>query len=257
MKQLITIIESNQLLCESMLQLDFRFDAASEFPQPGQFFSMRVINSISPLLRRPFAFSSFDEKNFLSSCIYQVRGSATEILSGLAEKAPIDLIGPLGKPFPLPNRSEKPLLIAGGIGLGPILFLSRQLQSIGIDHQLIFGCRSVEFFPESAFENLPVTVCTDNGSKGFQGTVIDYLVTISSKLPLNTVLYCCGPHPMLSECHSFAVNHKIRCTVSVEQTMACGVGACMGCAIKVQGAQAYVRACKEGPVFESRDLIWE
>lgn len=240
-----------------MRQLDFLVDAAGEAPLAGHFFTLRITNSISPLLRRPFAFSGFDPASGRASCIYQVRGNGTELLATLGERAPLDIIGPLGRPFPLPAPGEQPVLVAGGIGLGPILFLSRALASAGIVSPFIFGCRSAAFFPQRAFYGIPVTVCTDDGSLGFRGTVADYLKSISTGLPARTVLYCCGPHPMLRGCHDFALQRSIRCIVSVEQTMACGVGACMGCAVRMRGSTPYARACKEGPVFESGDLLWD
>jgi dihydroorotate dehydrogenase electron transfer subunit len=257
MKHHITPLLSNSTLCNSMYLLEFRLDGIDEPPLPGQFFTLRVSDLPLPLLRRPFAFAHFSVADQRASCIYQVRGSATGILSTLGSGASLDIIAPLGKPFPLPHSHDRPLLVAGGIGLGPILFLADTLQQGGIDSRLVFGCRSASHLPESVFENRAVTFCTDDGSRGFHGMVVDYLKTIAASLSPDTVLYCCGPRPMLLGCHQYANDHQLRCIVSVEQVMACGVGACMGCVVKVRDHRSFVRACKEGPVFESREIAWE
>ncbi len=257
MKQYISPILSNTALCTSMYQLEFQLEGMSEPPLPGQFFTVRIAESLVPLLRRPFAFSRFEKERNCASCIYQVRGKGTELLSALGNPATLDIIASLGKPFPLPQRHQAALLIAGGIGLGPILFLANVLQRRESAYRLIFGCRSEEFIPSAIFQDQPAVFCTDDGSRGFHGTVVDYLATIVPSITPDTVLYCCGPRAMLRGCHTFSCDHQLRCFVSVEQVMACGVGACMGCAVKVRGEPSYVRACKDGPVFDSRDILWE
>ena len=111
--------------------------------------------------------------------------------------------------------------------------------------------------PEPLFKNRAGVVCTDNGSSGFAGNVVEYLESIENDLPPDTRIYCCGPEPMLRGCHRFALRHGFTCHVSVEQVMACGVGACMGCAVRLADGVSYARACREGPVFDSKELAWE
>ncbi|MBN1575597.1 MAG: dihydroorotate dehydrogenase electron transfer subunit [Chitinispirillaceae bacterium] len=257
MRHYITPLLSNTALCTSMYQLDFHLDDIDSPPRPGQFFTVRITDSFVPLLRRPFAFSRFDVTDNSASCIYQVRGNGTKLLSTLGKETPLDIIAPLGKPFPLPQSHQRPLLVAGGIGLSPILFLADELQRLGADYRLAFGCRSAAYLPDAVFENRPVAFCTDDGSREFHGTAIDYLKTIAPSLPPDTVLYCCGPYPMLHGCQAVARNRNLRCYVAMEQVMACGVGACMGCAVRTRGHQSYVRACKDGPVFDAREIEWE
>lgn len=257
MKQYITQLVSNFALCESMYMLEFYLDGIGKPPLPGQFFTLRIGSLPAPLLRRPFAFARFSDTDRLASCIYVVRGIATAILRTLGNGTSLDIIAPLGRPFPLSQPHERPLLVAGGTGLGPILFLADTLLQRGIDCRLVFGCRSATHLPDALFENRNASLCTDDGSKGFHGTVIDYLKKIADSLPRDTVLYCCGPGPMLQMCHQFAKDHCFRCFVSVEQVMACGVGACMGCAVRLRDHGSYVRACKEGPVFDSEEVEWE
>ncbi len=167
----------------------------------------------------------------------------------------LDIIAPLGKPFPLPGEGENPVLIAGGIGLGPLWFFAQVLEKSGRDYVFIFGSRSKSLIPPMLLSHPKIMLCTDDGSYGFHGTVIGCLEE-SFDRSAATVIYCCGPEPMLRGCHNFSVDHGIICYVSVEQVMACGVGACMGCAVKARGGE-FVRACTEGPVFNSRDLQWD
>jgi dihydroorotate dehydrogenase electron transfer subunit len=106
-----------------------------------------------------------------------------------------------------------------------------------------------------AFRSLSPIICTDDGSSGFRGTTGDYLMSIESSITAQTLVYACGPMPMLKACHDIALRRTCGCFVSVEQVMACGVGACMGCAIRM-ASDGFKRACIEGPVFESREIQW-
>jgi len=257
MQQFDSIIKNNQKIADSFFTLEISWDS-QDTPSPGQFLTLRVSDDTSPLLRRPFAFSGFDPSKKRCSLIYQKRGRGTELLVGKQSDEVINIIGPLGKSFPLPQEKGQVLLVAGGIGVGPILFLASQLKGLNYEYSFIFGCRNRSFIPDTQqFRDLNPIICTDDGSEGFKGTTGDYLESIEDTvLPGNTI-YSCGPHPMLRACHELAQRRAGTCWVSVEQVMACGVGACMGCVIKTKGEPGYARACKEGPVFSSKDLVWE
>ena len=256
MNQFTAKLYSNSRLCASMYLAEFECNDNIENSAPGQFLTVRITTTTVPLLRRPFAFSGISSSKQRAAFIYQVRGGGTEILSRFGKETELDIIAPLGKPFPLPEPDQYSLVVAGGIGLGPILFLADTLKKNGTPHKFVFGCRSKSWLPEGLWSGDEV-LCTDDGSFGFKGNVVAYLETIADELPKNTRIYCCGPEPMLKGCHLFAIHHHFSCFVSVEQVMACGVGACMGCAVKLAGGRSYARACKEGPVFESKELAWE
>jgi len=254
MKQLKARILSNNSISDDFFEISFVWDTP-EKPAPGQFLTVRPSCDSVPLLRRPFAFSDYDDVSRAASFIYQKRGRATEIFSGKRKGEILDVIGPLGKPFPVPERTSRVITVAGGIGLGPILFLTSQLIKKGHDPLFVFGCRSANLVPRTDyFLQLNPVICTDDGSGGFKGTVADYL-KIADLLTQDSIMYACGPMLMLKACHDQAEKHGITCWISVEQVMACGIGACMGCVVKVKGG--YARACKEGPVFDSKDIIWE
>ncbi|MBN2188011.1 MAG: dihydroorotate dehydrogenase electron transfer subunit [Chitinispirillaceae bacterium] len=253
MKQFCGKIIGNRPLSADYFELAFTWDKKAGRPLPGQFFTLRISDSTVPLLRRPFAFSSFDAKKSTASMIYQRRGRGTAILAAKEKGEQLDLIGPLGKPFPLPGKMQNALLVAGGIGLGPLLFLASRLRKA----QLVVGCRTKNLVPSfRSCAGLRPVVCTDDGTKGFMGTAGDYLKSIEKVVAADTVIYACGPLPLLKACHEFALGRGGECFVSVEQVMACGVGACMGCAVKSAGG-GYTRACTEGPVFNSKELKWD
>jgi dihydroorotate dehydrogenase electron transfer subunit len=139
--------------------------------------------------------------------------------------------------------------------LGPILFLVNYLKARSIPVTFVFGCRTSSFVPDSdAFRAALPHICTDDGSTGFKGNSISYIEQ-NVKIDGKTVLYGCGPHLMLKSLSSLAEGIQAQAWVSVEQVMACGVGACMGCAVKT--VSGYARACKEGPVFNAKDIVWE
>lgn len=228
---------------------------SSSPPSPGRFATIRVSTATTPLLRRPFAFSGYSEENHEARIIFQKRGPATELLAAKSAGEHLDLIGPLGNGFEPPPPGTKALLVAGGIGLGPVLFQAERIRSRGGDCEFVFGARSKDAVPHcEKFSAARPVVCTDDGSEGFSGTVVDYLTSLPAGNYDSARLYCCGPTPMLRGCHEFAETHGLECFVSIEQVMACGVGACMGCAVKTRAG--YARACTEGPVFNSRDLVW-
>jgi len=256
MQQFDATIKSNKKIADSFFQMDLSWES-SVIPSPGNFLTLRVSEDTTPLLRRPFAFSGFDKSASTCSLIYQKRGRGTEILVGKQTGDSINLIGPLGKTFPFPKSNSQVILAAGGIGIGPMLFLASHLRSLNQNFLFIFGCRTNAFIPDTQnFWSLDPVICTDDGSSGFKGTTADYLKSIDSKLEPDNTLYCCGPHPMLKACHETVLRTNGTCWVSVEQIMACGVGACMGCVVKIKGEPGFARACKEGPVFNSNDLLW-
>jgi dihydroorotate dehydrogenase electron transfer subunit len=257
MKQFSAAILGSYPLSTGYFECEFTWDKAAPSPEPGQFFTVRASEGTVPLLRRPFAFSAFDEKEGTASMIFQKRGRGTEILAAKQKGDRLDVIGPLGQSFPMPNRGEKALLVAGGIGIGPIVFLAKTLQKGKIPVIMVFGCRTASLLPSGgSFAASEAVICTDDGSRGFKGTAGDYLKSIENTIDNRTSIYACGPLPLLKACHESAVRRGCECYVSVEQVMACGVGACMGCAVK-SAKGGYKRACTEGPIFNSKDLKWE
>jgi len=255
--QFISRIISNDLISEGFYELSLFWDQSAPVPAPGQFLTVRVGGG-APLLRRPFAFAGFDAVSSAATVIYQKRGAGTELLSAARPGDGLDVIGPLGMPFVIDTNHPKHIIVAGGIGLGPMLFLSSALTSRNIPARFIFGCRNQSFIPSvKKFTDAAPQICTDDGSAGFRGTAADYInANLSSDINVNTTIYACGPLPMLKSVSKIAQSPGARCLVSLEAVMACGVGACMGCAVPVAGG-GYARVCKEGPVFDGGEVLWE
>jgi dihydroorotate dehydrogenase electron transfer subunit len=220
---------------------------------------LRVTNTGDPLLARPFGISSVLSRSSIE-IVYRVVGRGTALLTGVAKGETVSLLGPLGKGFPLPPKGAIPVLVGGGSGFPPLHFFA---QRAGKKAHFFIGARNKECLPPAAilrsFKEVAehVHIATDDGSAGTKGTSTDilsrFLSTQEKKSRL--LIYACGPHAMLAAVSKIAADHAVPCHVSMEERMACGLGACMGCSIP-QKAGGYKRACKEGPVFDSRDIDW-
>jgi dihydroorotate dehydrogenase electron transfer subunit len=259
-KQFDAEILENRAVADSWRELVLSWDVAGR-PLPGQFLTLKVSPFSDPLLRRPFAFSSYKpsspEGRARASVIYQIRGGATRLLSELAPGSLVNAIGPLGRGFPEPATGEAPILAGGGIGLGPLLFLAEALASAGREARLILGVRGASLLPSIALPAGTV-LCTDDGSSGFKGTPVDYLEREAAEgsLPPSPRVYGCGPLPMLAALAELCASRRWAGSFSAEQWMACGVGACMGCALPRADGKGYLRACADGPVFDSSEIAW-
>jgi dihydroorotate dehydrogenase electron transfer subunit len=256
-------------------EIRFEAPAMAQVALPGQFLELLYNDSYAPLIRRPFSIYGVDRQAGTCSVLYQARGSFT---SGLAQKRPgdrVSLLGPLGNPF---RWSTAPgirhILIAGGIGAPPLVFLAGELCRVHSDQGapcrdeiiVLNGARTRELLVGLAeFGEMDVTLhaLTDDGSHGRQGRVTDLLHSLL-QVEGDTVihhLYACGPMPMLRAVGDLAIAHGVPCQISVETSMPCGIGTCNGCAIPVRDSASAtdVRpalACVEGPVFDARDLVW-
>ena len=234
------------------------FNGTAEVPGPGSFLTIRTGGQYDPVLRRPFALSDFNALTHEASLIFQKRGRGTTWLAGLQSGASLDILGPLGKGFSPPPCGLRPVLVAGGIGLGPILYLARFLNAqASAGHceapVTVLGFRSADFVPQLELPASTV-ICTDDGSAGFHGTVLDWLNSTDTGLP--PAYYACGPLPMMAALGSLAGQRGAPFQAAVEQWMACGIGACAGCAITLKDG-TYLKACVDGPVVDGLLVDWE
>lgn len=224
---------------------------------PGQFIEVKVSRTGEPLLRRPLGVHSVKAGTFTVLC--EIVGKGTIALSKRKQGELLDIIGPLGNgfncQFPVAN-SRLPILVAGGMGVAPLLFLAERLRGKAL---VLIGAKTKgHVLCEQEFKKLgcEVKIATDDGSKGFKGRVTDllqnFLSTIDYRLPN---IYACGPRPMLRALSSISQKYKIPTQVSLEEHMACGIGACLGCVIETKSG--YKRVCKEGPVFCADEIIWQ
>lgn len=224
---------------------------------PGQFVHLRCQNSPQPLLRRPFSFHRLNKSNF--EILYKIVGQGTNLLAKKRKGDTIDILGPLGNGFDVQGTREPTLLVAGGMGVAPLLALAEELADKK-DILVLVGARTKnEILCASEFRRLGIQVqlATDDGTQGFRGLVTDLLkkvlkLAISEKR--EATIYACGPKPMLKEVTRISQRLRICAYGSLEENMACGVGACLGCAVRTK--HGYKRVCKDGPVFNLKEIRW-
>jgi len=226
--------------------------------KPGQFVQVRVGNGSDPFLRRTFSVCNADPRAGTVELLVDVIGRGTGMLCRLDGGSPINMIGPLGTPFDLSLGGNVPcMLVAGGIGAAPLVFVARTLLHTGARRfEFIMGSRTIsaQSFLDFFTADIPIWKATDDGSLGFAGTAADLL---EDRLRTETpaAIFCCGPHPMMRAVARIAAANDVPCQVSLEERMACGIGACLGCAVRMANGEMR-RSCVDGPVFAADEVAW-
>ena len=247
---------SQEKLADGIFSMWLRTEAA-QTAVPGQFISMYT-NDGTKLLPRPISICEIDKAEGALRVVYRVTGknTGTKQFSECKAGDTIPVIGPLGNGFPLEKaEGRKAFLMGGGIGVPPILELSKQLKNC--EKQIVMGYRdSSTFLKEQFEENGAVYVSTEDGSVGTKGNVMD---AIRENGLTADIIYACGPTPMLRAIKSFAESNGIECYISLEERMACGIGACLACVCKTKEKDHHSnvnnkRICKDGPVFLSTEV---
>jgi dihydroorotate dehydrogenase electron transfer subunit len=233
--------------------------------QPGHFVAVAVGGeNTSMVLRRAFAlYGATPSGQFAGTVqfIVAAHGPGTRWLVARKPGERLDLIGPLGTPFPMPSGPAPAVLVGGGYGTAPLIPLAAALLSAGSPIEMIVGAASAtKLFGELVAKRTAgaVTVTTDDGSAGVRGRVTDVLPDAIKRLNAE-VVYACGPMPMLRAVGDVARAHAIHAQVAVEEAMACGIGVCMTCVLPVRGddgASRFVRSCVDGPVFDADRVRW-
>jgi dihydroorotate dehydrogenase electron transfer subunit len=265
-----TII-NNRKVKSSYFLLEIHCPQIAEKMKPGQFVMLKVSAVDYPLLRRPFSiyklspsFSTKRKEMGYISILYKKVGKGTQMMTDLIEGQKINLIGPLGNGFtlPAPPLSGNVILIGGGVGVVSLCTLAEALSKERL-FVFIGGKTRGDIVCAGDFRKLNshIFLATEDGSLGFKGTVIDLFLSQREKLGGGKpphYLYSCGPTDMLRELARKVDPESFISQVSLEARMACGFGACWGCVIKTRDPQIpYQRVCKEGPVFNLRDIVWE
>lgn len=218
--------------------------------KPGQFLSVYCREG-SRLLTRPISLCEIDQEDQAVRIVYRVAGKGTEELSEMRTGGSLEVVGPLGNGFPL--KEKKAFLIGGGIGIPPMLQLAKELQC---EKQIILGYRDSLFLQKEFKRQGKLYVATEDGSFGVEGNVLD---AIRENGLDAEIIYACGPTPMLRAVKAYAREKKIECWVSLEERMACGIGACLGCVCQSREKDSHTnvnnkRICKEGPVFRAEEV---
>ena len=246
------IIDNKQINIDFFI-LELLSDVALPEIYPGQFVQVRIDGSRETFLRRPFSVHDINRSTNSIKLLIQIAGEGTKTLSLMQKGGILNLILPLGNSFSLPSKGEKSLLVGGGCGVAPLLFLAKYLKSNGCEFDILMGFRNkdriIEYDDFSKLNRVYLT--TEDGSEGEKGYVINHSVLSENKYDH---IYCCGPDAMMKAVAKYSYKHKIHCEVSLENLMACGIGACLCCVVNTTNGN--VCSCTEGPVFNINNLKW-
>ncbi len=225
---------------------------------PGQFVMLGPLDpqSMDPFLCRPLSVYGASARGYVDLLI-AVAGRGTRLISGWTSGTSVELTGPLGHGFQVPQRVRRILLVGGGVGVAPLVFLANSQLDKGRECILFYGAESSEMLVDLKkleSKGCKVRLTTDDGSKGHHGLVTDLLIQQLQESDLNdTLVASCGPWPMLEEVYRLCSVNGIEVQVSLENRMACGTGACMGCSMLIAGKPQ--RVCKQGPVFSGGEVF--
>ena len=250
----VAILENKRVNAE-YYKLTFHSKRIAKFAQPGQFLNVQIETHSDPFLRRPFSF--YRVQGAKVELLYEILGRGTELLSQKAKGASLRVLGPLGIPFTKNLKGRKRVLVAGGVGVPPLVFLAEQVKQEKKHSVLMIGCRSkAEVLPRKELANLKslVEYATDDGSFGSKGFVTVLLeVLLQRENPKNLFIQTCGPHAMMAQVIHLAKKYGVEGEASIDERMACGVGACLGCVVET--TDGFKTSCVEGPVFSFSNLL--
>ena len=262
------IIE-NRRVAPGHFQMTVRLPNSFPTPSPGQFVMVRQGEQDEPLLARPFSVYGFQRQGEQAAIdlLYRVTGRGTSLFSRMSPGGKLSVLGPLGRGFWLPEGIEKVILVAGGVGVAPLAFLLCNGSFLSDSQRpreptFYLGARTEELL--TGLERMgglcDLKICTDDGSREYCGPVTDLLRRdIADHDCETTMIYACGPAAMIRAMGHLLNQSQIRCQVSLEERMACGLGACLGCAVAVRneaGKRDYRRVCRDGPVFDLREILF-
>ena len=245
------IVLSQQMLAEGIYDLRLAAGEIAAQAVPGQFVSLYSKDG-SRLLPRPISLCGIDKEKGELRLVYRVAGAGTKEFSAYKEGDTLDIMGPLGNGFPL--KKKKAFLIGGGIGIPPMLELAKNLDC---EKTAVIGYRDKEtFLADELRKYADVVIATEDGSVGTKGNVID---AIRAEKLTADIIYACGPTPMLKALKAYAMENGIECYISLEEKMACGIGACLGCVCHSKDIDEHSnvrnkRICKDGPVFRAEEV---
>ena len=248
-------VVANERLCPRFHRLRIAAVSIRKAIKAGQFVHIRTTDGLEPFFRRPFSVYRAQKD---VEIFYEAVGPGTKQLADKKKGDTLDVLGPLGNQFVLPDKNIKQVvMIAGGIGIAPFLILSDELKKRKLDLILLYGARTKgHVYPMKEFKQngVKVLVATDDGSVGVKGRVSELFSKINAD-PETTYIYTCGPSPMIASVQKFARQHRLRGQAACEEVMACALGACLGCSIKT--ISGYKTVCYDGPVFDLDEVIFE
>ena len=243
----------NRTINKSYYVLEIEIPEGANDILPGQFVEILVEDSKSTFLRRPISIYNVHPERNSMDLLIQIVGEGTKKLAKLKVNDMVDIMYPLGKSFSIIESGKKALLVGGGVGVAPLLYLAKKLQDNGVEPHILLGGRTSENIIET--DNFgkyaEVYVSTEDGSKGEKGLVTQHSIMQNRSFDM---VYSCGPDPMMRAVAKVASTNNINCEVSLENMMACGIGACLCCVTPTTSGHKCV--CSDGPVFNTKVLEW-
>lgn len=253
-----SIVVKNEKIAENIYQLELETKSNLDLIEPGQFLNIYFQDS-TKIFPRPFSFAG--TKNDIIVILYKVVGSLTAFMSSWGKGYKVKILYPLGNFFKIsPSKNISHIIVGGGIGVAPLVFLKNRMNSTSITPYFFIGMRNKEshFLPYKVSERLFFSC--DDGSMGYKGSVVDCLKKEFDRIPLQKVIYSCGPDSMIKSIARFGKENNTEVQVSLERLMACGLGLCQGCAIKTANREKgfkYSLVCKDGPVFNAEEICFD
>lgn len=246
------VIVSQKCIGTDIYDMVLSFPRGAKEAKPGQFIAMYCEDG-TKLLPRPISICGIDAENGTLRVVYRIAGEGTRLFSEMKEGDSLEVLGPLGNGFTM--KEERAIIVGGGIGIPPMLELAKQLSC---EKTVVLGYRDELFLKEEFDACADVVVATEDGSCGTKGTVID---AINEANVDGAVIYACGPMPMLKALAEYAEAHDMEAQISLEERMACGIGACLGCICKTKKKDHHTnvnnqRICKDGPVFDAKEVVF-
>lgn len=260
------IHQNVKLVNKEQLKEDiYKFSVYSEemckIAKPGQFLEIKVLKGIEPLLRRPISIYNVNKQENLIEFIFQVKGKGTQILAEVEVGKELDIVGPLGNGEFNIKDYKNVAIIGGGIGTFPLHELSKNLYEKSANVNIYLGFRNKDYVVlEEEFSKVSnkLIITTDDGSYKEKGYAINKLNEDIENGNIPEIIYACGPLPMLRAVQKLALEKNIPCQLSLEEKMACGLGVCLGCAVKIASDNdevvKYKHVCKDGPVFWANEV---
>lgn len=246
------IIVSQQCIGTDIYDMVLSFPKGAKEARPGQFIAMYCEDG-TKLLPRPISICGIDAEAGTLRVVYRIAGEGTRLFSQMKAGDSLEVMGPLGNGFTM--KDKKAIIVGGGIGIPPMLELTKQLDC---EKTVVLGYRDELFLKEDFEACANVAVATEDGSTGTKGTVID---AIEAAQVSGEIIYACGPMPMLKALAEYADAHGMEAQISLEERMACGIGACLGCICKTKEKDHHTnvnntRICKDGPVFDAKEVVF-
>lgn len=248
-KETAVVIRQEEI-ADDIYSMWLKTDKIAQAAKAGQFISV-YCNEGSRLLPRPISICEIDKEDQAIRIVYRIAGEGTKEFSTMRTGMQLEIMGPLGNGFP--KKSEKAFLIGGGIGIPPMLQLAKELNC---EKQIVLGYRDELFLQDELSRYGDIYIATEDGSYGTRGNVLD---AIRENALDAKVIYACGPTPMLRAIKGYAKEHNIEAWLSLEERMACGIGACLACVCKSKNKDNHTnvnnkRICKDGPVFLAEEV---